>query len=425
MKVKGYGQTDVGLKRSTNEDSFVVDPELDLFIVCDGVGGHNAGEVASANTVRLVQQYIRKNRAVVDRYAREDIPAHREAVSELVSDAINVACSEVFKMAQADKGKSGMATTIVLFLRAGKKAVIANVGDSRIYQARADRAYQLTEDHAIIAEQIRKGLLKPEEAGKYGKSDSITRAVGFQEGVEVDTLHIDLAPGDLYLLCSDGLCDYFKEPQDFSTFAKKAKLPDLSKELVTFARAQGGKDNITAIVVHVEAESATKTNESEAMPKPELIQKIPLFRYLTYQELMKVLAVASVRSYMPNDPIIVENSLGNEMFVILSGSVSLLKSGQMIRPLKPGAFFGEMGLIDNAPRSASIVAAEPTRLMVIGRADFYPLLRKEPNLAVKLLWSFCQSLNERLRITTELLSDVKADLDSLKPEAPFVVAKED
>jgi hypothetical protein len=337
---------------------------------------------------------------------------------------VNAACAEVYKMSLADDSKRGMSTTLVLLLRAGRKAVIAHVGDSRIYQARGDTSYQLTDDHSLIAEQIRKGLLKPEEAEKYKTANSITRAVGFQEGVEVDTLHLDLAPGDRYLLCSDGLCDYFKNAQDFGEFAKKVKPADLTKELIAFAKSKGGKDNITAVVVCVEGEPgpATARSEIDGIAKTDVIQKIPLFRYLAYPELMKVLAIANIRSYLPGDTIIVENSLGTEMYVILSGSVNLLKMGQRIRTLTTGAFFGEMGLIDNAPRSASIVAAE-TRLIVITRSDFYPLLRREPQLAVKLLWSFCQSLNERLRATTELLADVKADLESLKPEVPFIVSK--
>jgi hypothetical protein len=317
-----------------------------------------------------------------------------------------------------------MSTTLVLFLRAGRKAVIAHVGDSRIYQARGENSYQLTEDHSLIAEQIRKGLLKPDEAEKYKSANSITRAVGFQEGVEVDTLHLDLAPGDKYLLCTDGLCDYFQGAQDFSDFTKRVKPTELPKELIGFAKSKGGKDNITAVVIQIEADpGAGARAEIDGIAKTDVIQKIPLFRYLAYPELMKVLAISSIRSYLPGDPIIVENSLGTEMYVILSGTVNLLKMGQRIRTLTTGAFFGEMGLIDNAPRSASIVAAEQTRLIVITRSDFYPLLRREPQLAVKLLRSFCQSLNERLRATTELLADVKADLESLKPEVPFIVSK--
>src|SRR5579859_7263609 len=134
MKATGYGQTDSGLKRSTNEDAYVVDQELGLYIVCDGVSGNAAGDVASSTTVKVVQQYVKKRRELVDRYAREDTPPNREAVSNLVSDAINAACAEVYKMSLADEAKRGMSTTLVLLLKAGKKAVIANVGDSRIYQ---------------------------------------------------------------------------------------------------------------------------------------------------------------------------------------------------------------------------------------------------------------------------------------------------
>src|SRR4051812_39647779 len=113
MKATGYGQTDPGLKRSTNEDSYLVDGELGLYIVCDGVSGHAAGDVASSTTVKIVQQEIRKRRDVIDRYAKDDTPVNREAVSDLVSDAVNTACAEVYRMSQKDDAKRGMSTTLV------------------------------------------------------------------------------------------------------------------------------------------------------------------------------------------------------------------------------------------------------------------------------------------------------------------------
>src|SRR4051794_6719003 len=119
MKATGYGQTDLGLKRTTNEDSYLLDAELGLYMVCDGVSGHVAGDVASSNAVRIVQQQLKAKKDVIDRYAKEDTPANRETVSNLINDAVNAACSEIFKMAQKDERKHGMSTTLTLFLKAG------------------------------------------------------------------------------------------------------------------------------------------------------------------------------------------------------------------------------------------------------------------------------------------------------------------
>lgn len=422
IRVTGQGTSDLGCKRSTNEDAFVVNNDLGLYMVCDGVSGHAAGEVASRMTVNIVQQHLKSHRAVIDKYAQTGSAPSREAVVGLIEDAINLACAEIFKLAEKEEAKRGMSTTVTLFLRAGSNAIIAHVGDSRIYLAKADRDYQLTEDHSLLAEELQRGTLTPAEAEKFKAANVITRAVGFQELVQVDTLQLELSNNDNYLLCSDGLSDYFHDNELAKIVQRNSDPSYVVKNLIEFAKSKGGKDNITAIVIHVESDDVTEPNFTVSA-KAEAIRKIPLFKYLSYQETIKVLNIATTNIYQPGDVIIQENTVGTDMFVLLGGSVKLLKMGQPLNVLRDGAFFGEMGLIDNAPRSASVVAEVPTRVLTIKRNDFYPLLRREPQLAVKLLWSFCQSLNQRLRVTTELLADVRADLETVRAELPFEITK--
>jgi PPM family protein phosphatase len=421
FKLETRGLSDPGCKRTSNEDAFFVDEELGLHLVCDGVSGHSAGDVASKTAIALIHQEIRKGRALVEAFAAHPSPTTRDSVLKLVEQAINRACAEIYRMATRDEKKRGMATTLTLFLKAGGQALTAHVGDSRIYLLRQGKVHLLTEDHSLLAEELRRGTLTPEEAERFRSANVITRAVGFQEFVKPDLLQVELADGDTFLLCSDGLSDYFGA--DFGPFTKPAPAGVLVRELIQFARSRGGKDNITAVVIRVASDDITEPC-LEPGAKAETIGRIPLFRYLSYQEVIKVLNIAVTREYESGSVIIQEGAAGTEMYVLLSGTVRVLKGSQLLSVLRDGSVFGEMGLIENAPRSASIVSDGKTRALVISRKDFYPLLRREAQLAVKLLWSFCYSLNQRLRNTNELLADIKADLEEMRSDLPFEIVKD-
>jgi len=157
--------------------------------------------------------------------------------------------------------------------------------------------------------------------------------------------------------------------------------------------------------------------------KLEVLKRMPLFKHLTYKELVRIMNLTEVREYSPGERIIAEGSPGHEMFVILSGTARLHKDEATITTLKRGDHFGEMALVDRSPRSASVTAEElPVRLLAIRRTDFYELIRKEPQISVKLLWSFVQVLNQRLRKTTADLSGVRraeAEAEDLSDEVLF------
>ncbi|GAB4288173.1 MAG: hypothetical protein Kow0090_00280 [Myxococcota bacterium] len=418
MKFSSFGATDVGLKREHNEDSFVINDDLQLYIVCDGMGGHAAGEVASKMAIEQITAYCEKHKAVFQNYKKTPSLENRQKVLAAVDEAIQVACKTIYKLAQDDPTKKGMGTTVVMMVVMGTNAVMAHVGDSRIYLLRGGEIHQLTEDHSLVAEQLRKGFITPEEAARSPYANVITRAVGFQEFVQVDTLNFELQHGDKYLLCSDGLSGYFRG-DEFKALAERFADEDLPAQFINLANARGGKDNITVILLSFEEEAVPETALT-AQKKLMALKHIPLFRYLTYKELIKLLNIVTLTSYKREETIIEEDTLGDEMYVLLTGAVRVVKQGHLITELKRGSFFGEMGLIDKAPRSASIIANDDSKLMVIRRQKFYPLLRQEPQMAVKLLWSFVQVLNQRLRETNEQLKGAKSQLQDLEDEHAFL-----
>jgi serine/threonine protein phosphatase PrpC len=419
LATEAHGKTDVGRKRQHNEDAMLVDPALGLYIVADGMGGHAAGEVAAARAVEVVKQHLAGNRAVLKDLVRDPSQAARAAASALMEVAIQRACADIYKLAAADTSKRGMGTTFVALALSGNKGVIGHVGDSRVYLLRNGQCHRLTEDHTLIAAQLKAGTITREQASTSQYRNVITRAVGIQESVQVDTLIVDALPGDLFMLCSDGLHGYLDD-DEVGALVAATPARELPERLIALANDRGGKDNITAVVVACSSDAASAGEEvAEAQSRMEALKRIPLFRHLTYKEQTAVLSTVSSRSFPAGQEIVTENQPGEELFVVVRGRVSVEKGGVPIAELKAGGHFGEMGLIDNAPRSATVRALEPTRVMVIARADLMHLMKKESILAVKLLWSFVQVLGDRLRDTNTELSSAKQELAAAHTVNPF------
>jgi protein phosphatase len=249
LRRAGFGMTDLGRKRSSNEDAFFVDDELGLYVVADGMGGHAAGEVASREAVDtlygMVKRGIGELRPLVDPVSE----AAASAACRLMESAVQAATYFVYSIAEIDRDKSGMGTTISALLVLGDYAITAQVGDSRIYCVRGDGVEQLTEDHTLIAWQIKQGLITPQEAARSPHRNVITRAVGNREYVEVDTRRVPLAAGMRFLLCSDGLHGYLRD-EDIPAIVALGETSSVER-FVRLANDRGGKDNITAVLVEI------------------------------------------------------------------------------------------------------------------------------------------------------------------------------
>jgi len=409
--IQSWSKTDIGRKRKHNEDAFLADAGLGLFVVADGMGGHAAGEVASALAVQAIRNTFVDSKPAIEAFSKAPTAEAREEVAKLMERAILRACQEIYSASTSDLGKRGMGTTVVALLTLGQKAVIGHVGDSRVYLFRQGRAHQLTEDHTIIQEQLKRGLITRDQAREAENRNVITRAVGIQPQVAVDTLITDLLPGDLYMLCSDGLHGYLSD-DELPVLLGQEPRDKLADSLVDLANQRGGKDNITAVVLSIGADDDEETTDVEA--KTEVLRRIPLFQHMNYKELLAILGIARGRQFEKGQAIIREGEMGDELFVLFRGSVSVIKNGLPIAKLQSGGHFGEMGLVDQAPRSATVVTEEATSSISIDRDSLLKLMRRDSLLAVKLLWSFVQVLSERLRNTNEALTDVKHELDAAR-----------
>jgi serine/threonine protein phosphatase PrpC/CRP-like cAMP-binding protein len=407
--------TDVGRQREHNEDNFLVDKKLGLFVVCDGMGGHAAGEVASALAVRTLHEEIKRESDILRDYVaggKGGARVSKRDVLNVLEFAVNRASNRVHGEAAGDAKKRGMGTTLVALLVVGTQAFMIYVGDSRVYLLRDGVLEQLTEDHTVRNELIKKKKMSREQVEKIAQKNAITRAVGVYEHAEPDTLVLDLVAGDRFLLCSDGLCGYFEE--DLETLGRLLSNPDAdaaTKNLIDAANEQGGKDNITAVIVTVgDVTARDSTRAKQLQLKREMLARMPLFRPLNDREILRVLQVTDVATFKNGERIINEGETGEELFIVLTGQVKVSRGGADLAVFKPGDHFGEMALVRSQPRSATVTSDGDSELMLIRRTEFFEILRKEHQLAVKLLWQFLGVLADRLAETSRELGAAKEEL---------------
>ena len=254
LKLLSVARTDVGRRRQINEDAFFRDDARGFYVVADGVGGHNKGEIASREAVDQLRSWVYGAQRDLDRLVERVGLGETECVWEirrLLESGVKSACYMVYGMAELDPEKKGMSTTLsALLIRAGL-AFAVHVGDSRVYRVRGGGVLQLTEDHTLINYKVKHGMMTKAEAEKAAGKNVITRAVGHKDYVQVDTADIDIAVGDRFLLCSDGLHGYFAHDKEVVDLCGDGDLEECAEAAVATANQRGGKDNITALVLEV------------------------------------------------------------------------------------------------------------------------------------------------------------------------------
>lgn len=233
--MRAYGKTDIGPRRPTNEDCFRLPENGEKFaIVADGMGGHQAGEVASAMAVEAFAAYMNKP---------------FEGVEAQLKNAMLYANGNVFRAAQADPAKAGMGTTLTALYLQGADAYISHVGDTRVYLMRNGSLLRITEDHTLVEALVLAGKITPAEARIHPKRNLITRSLGNHPMVDVDVMHLDNRPGDIWMLCSDGLSNHVTERQMSRVLQAEESWQQKVDRMVEMAVENGTTDNITCVIV--------------------------------------------------------------------------------------------------------------------------------------------------------------------------------
>jgi serine/threonine protein phosphatase PrpC len=397
MEIASFGLTDTGREREHNEDFLLVEPDLGLFAVCDGMGGQNAGEVASRLAATTIRRVVAQKKDLL-------VPAGNgtvapEKLAGLLRTAIDAACNAVHEEASRDKAKHGMGCTRTALLVAGGKAVLGQVGDSRLYLCRGGTCTQLSEDHTVVAEMLKQGVLSPEDVASFAYRNVITRANGKDFTVLVDTLVFDLVLGDTLLLCSDGLYGYFPDPGELAALLAAPDPENIPARLVRLANDRSGGDNITAIVIRAKetALNAGDTQRSnDVLSGLDALRRIEIMRDLTMAEVVKLNQVFEEVRFPQGGVVMNEGEVSDTLFVLVEGSAEVLRGGKRIAVLPAGAHFGDMSLLSCRPRSATVRALEPSRMLVVDRTRLYGFLQQDAMLAAKFFWKIAETLARRL-----------------------------
>ncbi|HIA03587.1 MAG TPA: phosphoprotein phosphatase, partial [Myxococcales bacterium] len=325
MRISFGAKTDIGQQRQHNEDNFLIDRKLRLFVTCDGMGGHAGGHVASALAVNLVRDELSNHFSdAIQGYDQGDESVTAGVLLNAIETSVQRTCFSIYERGQTVPAERGMGTTLSLVLLCGSRAFIGHVGDSRVYLIRGGNIYQLTEDHSLLNELIKAGQPPDPETMDSRIKNAVTRAVGVHPSVDVDTLDMAVLPGDRFLLCSDGLHRY-GDPQ---TWLNKVMTADneenAAQALIDYANEQGGADNITAALVRVK--EVPDGNAEATQLKLDTFRSLVLFRYLSYHELLKVLNLTHERLVKKGEYIFKEGDLENCTYVILKGRIQIRKA---------------------------------------------------------------------------------------------------
>ena len=252
MNFEYAGLTDPGLLRENNEDSVAFEPVQGVAVLADGMGGYNAGEIASAMAVTFVKAEL--SRWLAEATPQCSVGDIRHAIEACVVNANQ----SIYNAANANPQFSGMGTTIVVGVFEPERVLLAHVGDSRCYLWRNGELSQLTRDHSLLQEQLEAGLITPEQAKVASHKNLVTRALGVEDTVQVDLLEHVPVLGDVYLMCSDGLSDMVDDEDMARVLLSKTGLQDRASALIRAANEAGGRDNISVILVGAKAESGTQ-----------------------------------------------------------------------------------------------------------------------------------------------------------------------
>jgi serine/threonine protein phosphatase PrpC len=409
MEIRFWADTDTGRSRDHNEDNYLVDRRLRLFVVCDGIGGHAAGEVASATAIRAIQESLddaldmlsRSRLATGGAGRREELLGHLE-------DAVKLANQRVFRHATSPDVDRQMGTTCSLMMLAGGRAFVAHVGDSRIYRIRDDQGEQLTDDHSLRQEMIRRGQL--DEGDTFNQTDAITRAVGVEEDLQVDTFEVDVEAGDRFVLCSDGLSEYVTQA---SGVAELASVPDLRQVVhacIDHANRGGGKDNVTAIAV----EARSGDGVFDALQLDERLHAIGQarpFRDLSGRELQAIFHAGETVEVAPGETVVATDSEASTLRVVLAGGL-LVDDHRGEQQIDVGAAVGASWCLSDATAERRVQTGEDgATLFELRRDELISLIAADTATGLKVLWNTSKSIAGEL-------NRLRRTLSQKQPSAP-------
>lgn len=385
-------RSDVGRVRKNNEDAFLCEPELGVYAVADGMGGHAAGEVASAMAI----DYLRRAIADIPKQAfvREPTLANRRALLQYLANTVGNINSAIYSRGMADPQLRGMGCTLDVAVVSGRGLFLAHVGDSRIYGWLGGTLYQLTEDHTFGQSLLSGGAMTAAEVQAHPQRNMLMRALGVYPRVEVDTAYLDIAPGDVFMLCTDGVHGMID--QRAIERALQSETDRAAELLIDSSLDAGGRDNATAVVVKITAcaeHSSIRVGSEEVR---RAMSQASLFANMNTAELLRIQQIATGMVVSAGEEVFHKDDWVSDIYLVLEGKTSVWHDDVRVGWHGPGDPFGELSLF--AAESLVTIRAEvPTRLLRIPIAALQELIQTDHALGVKLTMNALQRVWQRFQ----------------------------
>ncbi len=406
MRITAHAKDHFGHNRTTTEDVYRIFEDLGLYLVCDASRDRD-GRLAAETVCELIYRYLLERRTAVDDYNAAPSREKRLAVEALLTESVQAASEVIYVRREIEKKMIVEGLALEALLTLADCAISAHVGNTRLYLLRAGKATLLTQDHTVYQELLA-GAPKGASINPVLKK-SLSRSIGKAQSVAVARICIPLMAGDKLLMSSDGLTDFLpSDGKDFSEILGKLSPGDASRKLVELALSRGSTDNITALVVGVEAPNLVKKNSEErtltqidSSQQLKLLQNISVFTGIKDDEtaLLKLHSLLTTRKVKAGTVIVEAGAPSDELFIIVSGKADVIVSGQIVGPCKANETIGEMGFFTREPRSATVKASEATVLLSIQRWDYDELVTQDQRLgrviAEAVLIGFAKRMKER------------------------------
>jgi serine/threonine protein phosphatase PrpC len=390
MKVHGSGITSAGPSYEKNEDVYHISNDHNLYLLCDGGGRPGSGGRASQMGAETLAESV-----ISEMKRLREIDSESEALlyaKGAIKSAFQVATKRILECMDSELGPLRSTATVVLVY--GSHAIVAHVGNSRVWLVRDRQAHQLTRDHTVVQEMIDEELIDPVSARGSQFGHVLTRSLGASEHVRVDTLVFRLIPGDLLLLTSDGFSDILDSTEELNSWIEGSE-DFLCSDIMQQATAKNQKDDITILAVEVE-QGELSPECFTAMNNIALMRKVFLFRDLPLREILLILSKVWTFSVVEGDEVLHEGDYSDVMYVILDGNFKVRQKDVEIAVLGVGDHFGEMSLLHESPRSASVLCSKSGELLALERRVFERLIKKNTHLGVRLLAKISAQLCRRL-----------------------------
>lgn len=391
MKLRSFVASQAGPGRDVSQDSFIVDDELGLYVVCDGMGAHAGGEVASKLGCEVIKRVVVESGEKGVRVSRK-----------MLEGALLQACATIFEHAETQADLQGMGTTATVVLLRGGLCYLAHVGDSRAYLVRSGTMNQLTKDHTVVMELVEQGLISAEEAARSPYGHILTRALGCQPVVLVDSLKFDVLPGDSILLCSDGIFPGLNVAQNlFENRERTALREGVPSIVIEESLRAHGADDMTAIQIDLEAQDFCQYGAEVTLTYSTLSQ-MTLFEELEFSELAQVVEHTSFRTIAKGETVVQQGDSVEEMFVIIDGVFRVEKHGVTLTELETGRHFGDLALLSGQPAAASVSALTDGSVLAISHDGFGSVVNRDPVIGLKLYRALASQLCEQIKVLDEV-----------------------